>query len=77
MKTKPMKDRIDRTAENLAEMQTYTTDPQLKELLETVLGTLEDVGDRLDELELEQEITTSTMEAQSLSSLKQEGEIGR
>lgn len=55
MKIEPMKNRIDRTSENLAEMRDRTTDPQLKELLETVLDALEDVGDRLDELELEQE----------------------
>jgi|GEM_PF-5975424 len=54
MKIEPMKNRIDRTSENFAEMRDRTTDPQLQELLETVLDALEDVGDRLDELELEQ-----------------------
>jgi len=34
MKIEPMKNRIDRTSENLAEMRDRTTDPQLKELLE-------------------------------------------
>ena len=58
-----MKNRIDRTSENLAEMRDRTTDSQLKGLLDTVLDALEDVGallrryrkGRLDELELEQE----------------------
>ncbi len=55
MKIEPMKNRINRTSENLAEMRDYTTDPQLQELLDTVLNALEGVGNRLDQLELEQE----------------------